>query len=327
MKFTIDRLHSGGLNTNYDCTSKCKHCLYVCSPRWEKKYIDSKTTKKNLLKIMNLGCASIHIGGGEPFINPDGLKMVIKTALSLGMDIKYVETNSSWYRNPDSACQILSSLKEIGLTALLISISPFHNEYIPFYKVKGVIEACNVLGMDIFPWIQEFYEEIDAFDDRKPHAIAEYEERYGIGYLKNIPSRYWVHFGGRALKTFSGISGIKPFQEILLSNEQGCDELIDVSHFHIDLFGNYIPGLCSGLAIQCDDLGDVISEEKYPILHLLFNKGITALFDFAVGRFNFKPSAGYMSKCHLCFEIRRNLVLERGVAARELQPKGIYEHY
>ena len=97
------------------------------------------------------------IGGGEPFLNLDGLKMVVETALSLGMDIKYVETNSSWYRNIDSACQILSSPREIGLTALLISISPFHKEYIPFYKVKGVIETCNVVNCEIRQGFDEVY--------------------------------------------------------------------------------------------------------------------------------------------------------------------------
>jgi len=42
-------------------------------------------------------------------------------------------------------------------------------------KRYWVIETCNVVNMDIFPWIKEFYVEIDAFDGKKPHAIAEYE--------------------------------------------------------------------------------------------------------------------------------------------------------
>ena len=323
--FSIDHLHSGGLITNYYCTSSCAHCLYGCSPRWHNDYINRETLTKNLEKILSLGCASIHIGGGEPFLNLDGLKMVIETTLSLGMRIEYVETNSSWYRDSNSARETLASLKKCGLSTLLISMSPFHNEYIPFFRVKGVIGACRAAGIHVFPWIAEFYQEIDAFDDTTTHALSDYQNRYGHDYRKRLPSRYWIHFGGRALKTFAPVFGVRPWQEILSASHLGCIELLDVSHFHLDLFGNYIPGLCSGLAICRDDLGKAISPEQYPILHTLFHEGIRGLFDLASGRYHFKPSNGYLSKCHLCFDIRRHMVLEQGIVSRELQPKDFYE--
>jgi hypothetical protein len=287
--------------------------------------MEIKTLTQNLEKIKSLGCTSVHIGGGEPFLKQDGLKMVVETTLSMGVHIEYVETNSSWYRDRDSACQILSSLKRRGLSTLLISMSPFHNEHIPFYKVKGVIEACRTEDMNIFPWIYDFFDEIDAFDDKSTHAISEFENRYGHDYLKRLPSRYWIHLGGRALRTFAPVFGLRPCQEILSSNTGGCMELLDVNHFHFDLFGNYIPGLCSGLAVQCEDLGNAISPERYPILHLLFHKGIAGLFDFVTNRYDFRPSKGYVSKCHLCFDLRRYLVLNKGIISRELQPKGYYE--
>jgi len=75
-RLAINHLDSGGLITNYYCTSRCRHCLYGCSPGWEKRYIDTETTEKNLLKVKGLGCNSIHIGGGEPFLKPDELEMV-----------------------------------------------------------------------------------------------------------------------------------------------------------------------------------------------------------------------------------------------------------
>ena len=53
-------LSSGGLITNYYCTSSCGHCLYRCSPRWEKKYIDQETTRQILQKVKDLGCHSLH---------------------------------------------------------------------------------------------------------------------------------------------------------------------------------------------------------------------------------------------------------------------------
>ena len=322
--FCISRLRSGGVITNYSCTSACGHCLYCCSPHREKDYIDTRTLTLNLKKIMSLGCHSIHIGGGEPFLNLDGLKMVIETVHSMNMHIEYVETNASWFRDGDSAREILISLMKRGLSTLLISISPFHNEHIPFFKVKGVMGASRAEGMNIFPWIPDFYPEIDAFDDKHTHTLSEYKDRYGGDYLKGLPSRYWVHFGGRALETFSTVFGVRPCQEILSSNNRGCTELLGVDHFHLDLFGNYIPGLCSGLAIHRDDLGSVISPEKYPILHLLFHKGVIGLFEFVADSCDFMPAHGYLSKCHLCHDLRRYLALNMGITFQELQPRGFY---
>ncbi|MDY6988437.1 MAG: radical SAM protein [Thermodesulfobacteriota bacterium] len=324
--FVIPPLNSGGLITNYYCTSRCRHCLYACSPSWERQYIDAETTEKTLARIKALGCHSVHIGGGEPFLNVTGLQMVAETAGFLGVDIEYVETNSSWYRGKDATCLALSSLKAKGVPMVLVSISPFHNEHIPFYKVKGVIDACKAVKMKVFPWISDFYGEIDAFDDTSPHALEEYENRYGPNYLKNLPARYWIHFGGRALKTFAPLLGTRPYEEILSSNKGGCFELLNVNHFHFDLFENYIPGLCSGLAIHRDDVGEEITAGKYPLLSSLFYKGINGLFELGCREHGFEPAESYMSKCDLCLDLRRHLVLNEETTYRELEPQAFYDH-
>jgi uncharacterized Fe-S cluster-containing radical SAM superfamily protein len=322
----INRLRSGGLITNYFCTSRCGHCLYRCSPRREREYIDEETTRKNFEKIKSLGCHSIHIGGGEPFLDLAGLKRVIEIAHEMRVDVEYVETNSSWYKNKESACAVLRELSSAGLSSLLVSMSPFHNEFIPFSKVKGASEACLVTGVSAFPWIKDFYREIDSFDNSIPHKMSEYQGKFGDDYLEKIPSRYWIHFGGRALTTFQKVLHTTDYRAILSSNKRGCSELLDVSHFHLDLFGNYIPGLCSGLAIRRDDLGKPVEPEEYPFLSILFEFGINGLFDVAVKDYGFEPSEKYLSKCHLCSEIRRHLVIEKELETRELQPRGYYEN-
>jgi hypothetical protein len=322
----IRRLTSGGLITNYYCTSRCAHCLYCCSPQWEKRYIDAATTWQNLEKIRSLGCRAVHVGGGEPFLDPQGLLRVLTVARDVGVRIEYVETNSSWYRDRDSAAARLRELKNRGLEALLISISPFHNEYIPFRKVKGVIEACRVTGLAAFPWISDFYKEVDAFDPHTPHRLAEYQEKFGADYLKGIPQRYWINFGGRAVKTFAGVLPTFGGDAILNRYRGGCRELQDVSHFHLDLFGNYIPGLCAGLAIQRDDLGSPLSPEKYPLLARLHESGINGLFALA-REHGFEATGAYLSKCHLCLDIRRYLVMDRGLKFTELAPRGFYENF
>jgi organic radical activating enzyme len=324
-QLNLQYLASGGLITNYYCSSRCGHCLYGCGPEWDKKYIDYDTAVKNMRAVKNLGCASLHIGGGEPFLNRKGLETVLKAARGAGMNIEYVETNSSWYHDPDSASLLLESLSSSGLSTLLISMDPFHNEYIPFFKVKGVMEACKKTGINVFPWIADFYPEIDTFDDKKTHKMAEYISEFGGDYLKTIPSRLWIRMGGRALSTFSKLFRRKNMSEIFENNREGCRELEDAGHFHVDLFGNYIPGLCSGISIPIDDLGRPISEKTYPFLAVLYESGISGFRDLASEKYGFKGMESYISKCHLCMDIRRYLVIEKNIKAREFQPRDFYE--
>lgn len=57
------------------------------------------------------------------------------------------------------------------------------------------------------------------------------------------------------------------------------------STLHVDLFGNYIPGLCSGIGVAIEDLGKPFSREKYPVLTLLAESGIRGLYDMACNHF------------------------------------------
>ncbi len=198
----IKHLTSGGLITNYYCTSKCRHCLYACSPTWEKQYIDVQTAEIVILKIKKLGCSSLHIGGGEPLLNIKALIPILGIFKKTGINIDYIETNSSWFKDADKANETLSLLRNHGVHTLLISISPFHNEFIPFYKVKGVINACNKAGINVFPWVESFINDIIQFDEKKIHKLEEYIEKFGESYIKDIPKKYWIVYRGRALNTF-----------------------------------------------------------------------------------------------------------------------------
>ena len=321
----ISSLYSGGLITNYYCSSQCRHCLYGCSPRWPKMYITKEKAKSNFKLIKSLGCYSVHIGGGEPFLNVDGLEKVLDGSREENMQIDYVETNSSWYTDEDSAVNILQRLAGAGLRTLLVSMSPFHIEHIPFRKVKGVLAACRKTGVSVFPWIQEFYPELSMFDDNEKHSLNEFREKFGEDYIKSIPKRYWIHYGGRAIQTYKEIYPLQPVGEILKSGK-GCIELTDTSHFHADLFGNYIPGLCSGISILVDDLAGPLNADEYPIITMLYNNGVNELLETATSKSGFNPQKKYFNKCHLCFDIRKYLVKEKRVNSKELQPAEYYDN-
>lgn len=322
--FSIDFFLSGGLITNYHCTSACKHCLYKCSPKREKNYIDPKIARDNIIKIQSKACHSIHIGGGEPFLNVDKLAQTLQIARKEKMNIEYVETNSSWFTTEKSAIEILLSLKKSGLSTLLVSISPFHNEFIPFYKIKGVIAACHKTGIGIFPWTENFINDLQNFDEYHTHSLDEYAAEFGNQYIASIPSRYWIHFGGRAIETYKKYLPLKKTSDIT-GNSMACIELVDTSHFHVDLYGKYIPGLCSGFGIDIHDLDKPLDPQKYPLIHILRQKGIKGLYDMAVNYYQFIEKDKYLNKCHLCLDIRKFLLKQEEFQSVELHPFDFYQ--
>lgn len=320
----ISRLYSGGVITNYFCPSKCKHCLYNCGPKRAKNYIDYHQALKILHTIRTLDCGSIHVGGGEPLINFDGMTTFLRAAIETNIAIEYIETNSAWVRNEDETMTRLEELMDLGVGMLLLSISPFHNEYIPLTKVKMLMNCCRRAGMDVFPWISDFYPDLDQLDDSAPHRLEELEQVLGPGYLQSLPRRYSLTMRGRALETFRDQFPLIPVKE-LLANSGPCLELANSSHFHIDLYGNYVPGLCTGFSIEIDDLGKPLAPEKYPILTMLHTGGINQLCKFAQEQFDFIPAEQYISKCDLCIAVRQHLVGKCGVKTPELQPEEYYK--
>lgn len=326
VQLAIKTLSSGGVITTYACMSRCGHCLYNCSPRRSRDYLDGGYAEAIFRHIADLGCRAVHIGGGEPLLAPNRLAAGLDAARRAGVAIDYVETNSAWFVEPDQADDILQRLMAAGVSTLLVSISPFHNAHIPFARVRGVIAACQRTGMQVFPWVNAFVRDLDRLGDHRTHSMAEFKAAFGPDYLKRIPDRYWIHLGGRTLETFRQVYPPYPAAHVLEKAPLSCARaLSDTSHFHIDLYGNYVPGLCAGLAIDMRDLGQPLPAGKYPLLDKLSTSGIRGFHELAVRDFGYVPQRdGYLNHCGLCTDIR--LFLHRSGSKRfaELAPDGFY---
>ncbi|HBQ65087.1 MAG TPA: radical SAM protein [Clostridiales bacterium] len=325
------RLISGGIITNYHCSSKCRHCLYGCSPAWPREYMGGETAAAIFSVLRKAGCHSVHIGGGEPLLQPEKLFRVLEAAREARIRVEYVETNASWYGEEKRTQAILKELLRCGVDTLLISIDPFHNEYIPFCKTWGLMEACEQAGMDVFPWRMEFWDDLAVLDPVRVHPLEEAAKGRGDGYVSRVLQRYGMNFRGRALRSFSGHLPAHPTGEIL-AGSLPCMELEGIHHFHVDLYGNFVPERCAGLSMHFMDLGAgadpkaEVDPAKYPLLDALHTDGIRGLHDLAVRKYDFRSKEIYAGKCDLCYDIRRYLVMCLDLDLPDLQPAGHYRY-
>lgn len=326
MSLAVTHLRAGGLIATYQCQNACPHCLYRGGPARSPDYIDQETAAACFAKALACGVTTMHVGGGEPLLDPLGLAGILAGAAETGMGINYVETSGSWYAEAAEAVDLLAELRSMGLSTLLVSISPMHNGFVPLDKTLGVMEAARAAGVAVFPWQDSFLEDLEGFDTATVHPFQEYLAQYGRDYPATILRRTWIRLGGRAFDLFAPVLGRRSADDVLAASSADCRrELTDASHFHMDLYGDYVPGLCSGLAFRVDDLGKPLDPERYPILTTLAETGIRGFYEYAVGLEGYVARAeGYIDKCELCQDIRRHLSERGWFESTELSPPEFY---
>ena len=64
----------------------------------------------------------------------------------MGVRLSYLETNGMWCTDVDTAREGFSGLARAGLPGVLVSASPYHNEFIPFARTQTCVEA----AIDVF---------------------------------------------------------------------------------------------------------------------------------------------------------------------------------
>ena len=318
-------MSSGGIITNYHCSASCRHCLYRSGPSRDKSYMTEETLRRLLRKGAELGCRSYHIGGGEPLLNRQGLYRTLEIMAEEEVTVDYLETNASWYKDQESAEKVIDELAARGCTTVMISVCPFHNEFIPLAKMEGVIEACQKRDMPFFIWQEQYYRHLAALDRNRTHSFEEMSHTWGKNYLLNTGKRFGLRMNGRALESYRPFMPHFRAQEIIGDNPGPCTETEETDHFHFDLYGNFIPPGCVGLQVRCSDLGGELPTEFYPHYTLLRDGGIRAYYEFALTRGYTDEEMGYVSKCDLCGRINR-FILENSPSPsfRDLGPAEYY---
>lgn len=324
-----------GLLLSYKCNIECKDCIYACSPKWRGNWISQEDAGLILnqlshvfneiyaLKTNSVGFSyGLHFTGGEPFLSFDLLLNLTQMAKELNIPKPFVETNCFWCKDDETTRDKLLKLKEAGLDGILISVNPFSIEYIPFDRIeRGARISKEVFRSNALVY-QEFY--LNLFKKLKLKGTLPFAE-----FLRIVDPTHLYAFVellpmGRAPYRLGYLYKKYPAKYFL--GESCRQELTRNWHTHIDNYCNYIPGFCAGISLgdarELNLIFDGIDLGKRPVLGAL-STSIGELYKMAKDYGYEDKEEGYVSKCHLCVDIRKSIVDKTSEFA-ELSPKEYY---
>lgn len=312
---------SSGIITNYNCTASCRHCMFASSPECKKDYITREKAEEVACLLERAGTISVHIGGGEPFMDFDGLCGLIQALSRHGIGIDYIETNGYWAKDEAFARRRLEVLKRLGVYTIMVSVDPYHIEYVPLEMPLKLVSLLREMGFDYFIWQERFLKPLLKLDLTKTHTHEELKKLLGEDYELKTAREYGLGINGRALGFAKSLYPLKSAEEV--ATDESCSSLTRPHHCHIDLYGNAIPSRCTGICAKAEDyLSGNITLEKYPVFSRLISGGVRELLSFAMEKGFVPDKDGYATKCELCFAIRE--FLERTSPSEDLGPQDFY---
>jgi hypothetical protein len=323
---------------SYRCNAGCRHFMYACSPHWPADWISEEDLIATLTalagriqpsprgaEMMSLN-HGLHFTGGEPFLNFDLLCRAVGLAKELRIPSLFVETNCYWARTDRETRERLETLRDCGLVGILISINPFYLEHVPFECSERAIRiAQEVFRANVMVYQLEYYRLF---------------RRLGIRDRLSIRQFLKLEEGGEfARNTEFFLNGRAPYgmEEFDLFPKVPAGRFFTVPctppflrswHNHFDNYGNFVPGYCGGLSLgDCRRLDALLEEGidlgSRPVLSYIVADDFEGLLTFAGQRGYVERPSGYLSKCHLCADVRRFLAREGDYP--ELRPRMFYD--
>ncbi|UCH57908.1 MAG: radical SAM protein [Candidatus Bathyarchaeota archaeon] len=291
-----------GLLLTERCNASCAHCWLTPEHRTDMGEDEARGFIDQASEIPTVEWVSFT--GGEPFLLPDLLERLVGYASEKRLRTECV-TNCHWADTPEIAEGQLERLVEAGLDAVNISADDFHQRHIPFESVGNAFEAARRLGLKTV--IQ------CASSKRGTLRIGEIVERLGgdrIHILGSPPppgevSALAVETGfipvGRAanLPVEDWVIGESPM-------EGPCRLVLwDIG---VSPSGWVLPCCSAASTIAEMRLGDARNEKiakiveeagGRPLFRALAGEGPSGLAE----RLGLRSETGYVSRCHLCYEV------------------------
>jgi hypothetical protein len=334
-KLYVDQPISGGILLSYKCTSECKHCMYACSPKWKADWITEDDLHRILTQLsgkiqpsplgpdrigINYG---LHFTGGEPFLNFELLVKATEMADELGIPSTFVETNSFWCVKDETTRAKFIRLRDSGLDGILISVNPFILDQVPFERTERAIRiGKEIFGDNTIAYQEVFQRQFERLNLKGSLSFNRYSrmDPTGLMHAELLPM-------GRAVYELGHLHRKFPARRFF---GQSCErELTRGWHIHVDNYCNYITGYCGGISLgdarEMDSILQGIDLDVPPILKALVND-LRDLLELGVREFGYvEQEEGYVSKCHLCLDVRKH-VAQKTDEFKELRPREFYYH-
>lgn len=265
----------------------------------------------------------IHFTGGEPFLNYNLLIRAVQMAQELRIPSLFVETNCFWCLDDETTRDKITSLKDAGLKGLLVSVNPFITEEVPFERTERAIRiGREIFRGNVIVYQQFFYNQFKRSGIKGVLSFEEYLQvgKQNLHYIELIPM-------GRAVYKLGYL--FRKYQAKKFFGESCARELTRPWHVHIDNYCNYMTGFCGGISLgdarNLDVLCQGIDLDEYLILGALV-RDIKRLYELGTQEFDYpEQREGYVSKCHLCVDIRRHIA-QQADRFKELRPREFYLH-
>lgn len=292
-----------GLFITDECNIRCSHCWFDSGP--------NRKTRMRLKEAINYIDQArriptvewISFTGGEPFLVPEMLLNLVGYASERGLHTECV-TNCFWAETEEKAEKQLRELVDAGLYVINISVDDFHQQYIPFERVRNCYEASKRLALRVVIMctvarssrlrINEVamrldYEGIRIIGEKKKSPVSALAMETGfvpVGRGAEIPKEEW-------LIGYSPIEG--PCRAVL-------------QDIGIASSGRVLPCCSAASLVEDAALGNanekslaelIEAASKQPLFKILSSKGPTGLSDLL----DAKHQDRYVNQCHLCYEM------------------------
>ena len=300
----------------YRCSAACRHCLVMAAPDQDGARVSVEAAVQYGLDFAALGRAVL-IAGGEALLHFHHIVRMARALKAAGVPVAFVESNGSWCTSDAQTLRRLSLLRDAGVQGMYFSVDCFHQEFVPAARVyRGIRLSWELFGRDnVLP--SELAPEQAEAAERAAHDVES----------RRQAAASHVHFIGRAALDLAPLVPSVPLGELLAQN---CATDLDIDQLHeiqVDPYGFVRPDWCPGVNLgnthrsRLVDLCRTEHVRRTPLLSEIAARGPVALLPLAE-RFGIAPRPEYASKCHLCFDLRRQLVEHMPL---EFGPRQVYE--
>ena len=177
------------IEPTFRCNVRCDHCIHECSPE-RRERLTPPLFRSCIAQAAQLGCGTICLSGGEPFLVPGYVRVAGELCRESGANL-VVQTNGFWGRDYSNAQKILAGMP--GITQMGFSVDKAHLKELGLDPLLNAITAtieAGILNVSLsisFQSTHEFSVLKQVFTSRYPGIEVEGWPILPIGRAKRNP--------------------------------------------------------------------------------------------------------------------------------------------